>query len=105
MPELRIVDAEDEHVASLAPLQGLWTVEQYLKLTDHSRRLLEYADGTIEVLPLPIPEHQKILALLYELFVAFVRPRGGIVLFAPFAGAGAATEIPRVRSGGSARCE
>lgn len=81
--ELRIVDPEDETVLSLAPLQGLWTVEQYLTLTDHSRRLLEFDDGTIEVLPMPIPEHQKILALLYELFVAFVRPRGGIVLFAP----------------------
>ena len=32
---------------------------------------------------MPIPEHQKILALLYELFVAFVRPRGGITLFSP----------------------
>jgi len=32
---------------------------------------------------MPAPEHQKILALLYELFVAFVRPRGGITLFSP----------------------
>lgn len=81
--ELRIVDPEDDTVLSLAPIQGLWTEEQYLTMTDHSRRMLEFDDGNIEVLPMPIPEHQKILALLYELFVAFVRPRGGITLFSP----------------------
>jgi Uma2 family endonuclease len=82
-PELRIVDPDDDTVLSLAPIQGLWTEEQYLAMTDHSRRMLEFDDGYIEVLPMPIPEHQKILALLYELFVAFVRPRGGITLFSP----------------------
>lgn len=82
-PELRIVDPDDDTVLSLAPIQGLWTEEQYLTMTDHSRRMLEFDEGYIEVLPLPIPEHQKILALLYELFVAFVRPRGGITLFSP----------------------
>ncbi|MBX0330281.1 Uma2 family endonuclease [Oscillochloris sp. ZM17-4] len=81
--ELRIVDPDDDTVLSLAPIQGLWTEEQYLVMTDHSRRMLEFDDGYIEVLPMPIPEHQKILALLYELFVAFVRPRGGITLFSP----------------------
>jgi len=80
---LRIVDVEDDTVLSLASIQGLWTEEQYLAMTDHSNRLLEFDNGYIEVLPMPIPEHQKILALLYELFVAFVRPRGGITLFAP----------------------
>lgn len=83
IPELRIVDPDDDTVLSLAPIQGLWTEDQYLAMTDHSSRLLEFDDGYIEVLPMPIPEHQKILALLYELFVAFVRPRGGITLFAP----------------------
>jgi Uma2 family endonuclease len=81
--ELRIVDPDDDTILSLTPIQGLWTEEQYLVMTDHSRRLLEFDDGYIEVLPMPIPEHQKILALLYERFVAFVRPRGGITLFAP----------------------
>lgn len=81
--ELRIVDPDDDTVLSLAPIQGLWTEEQYLTMTDHSRRMLEFDDGYIEVLPMPIPEHQKILALLYEHFVAFVRPRGGITLFSP----------------------
>lgn len=82
-PELRIVDPDDDTVLSLAPIQGLWTEDQYLAMTDHSTRLLEFDNGYIEVLPMPILEHQKILALLYELFVAFVRPRGGITLFSP----------------------
>jgi Uma2 family endonuclease len=81
--ELRIVDPDDDTVLSLAPIQGLWTEEQYLAMTEHSTRLLEFDNGCIEVLPMPIPEHQKILGILYELFVAFVRPRGGITLFSP----------------------
>ncbi len=83
IPELRIVDPDDDTILSLAPIQGLWTEEQYLAMTDHSSRMLEFDNGSIEVLPMPIPEHQKILAFLYELFVAFVRPRGGITLFSP----------------------
>jgi Uma2 family endonuclease len=80
---LRIVDVEDDTVLNLDPIQGLWTEEQYLTLTDHSRRLLEFADGVIEVLPMPIPEHQKILAYLYRQFFGFLNARGGLVLFAP----------------------
>jgi Uma2 family endonuclease len=80
---LRIVDGEDETVLSLDSIQGSWSEEQYLTMTDHSRRLMEFDAGVVELLPMPAPEHQKILALLYELFVAFVRPRGGITLFSP----------------------
>lgn len=80
---LRIVDIEDDTVLSLEPIQGLWTEEQYLAMTDHSRRLLEFDDGVIEVLLMPIPEHQKILAFLYRQFFAFMEALGGIVLFAP----------------------
>lgn len=80
---LRIVDDDDDTVLSLEPLQGLWTEEQYLAMSDHSRRLLEFADGVIEVLPMPVPEHQKIVAYLYRQFFAFLAGAGGIVLFAP----------------------
>lgn len=80
---LRIVDIEDDTVLSLEPIQGLWTEEQYLAMTDHSRRLLEYDDGVIEVLPMPIPDHQKILAYLYRRFFAFMDALAGVVLFAP----------------------
>lgn len=81
--DLRIVGQDNDTVLDLRPIQGMWTEEQYLAMSDHSRRLLEFADGYIEVLPMPTRRHQVILAFLYELFVAFVRPRGGIVLFAP----------------------
>ena len=80
---LRVVDPDNDTVLDLRPVQGLWTEEQYFAMTDHSQRLLEYEDGYIEVLPMPTDKHQVILAFLYELFVAFVRPRGGIVLFSP----------------------
>ena len=41
---------EDELTLNLAPLQGRWTEEQYLLLTDQTNRLIEFTDGTIEVL-------------------------------------------------------
>lgn len=64
-------------------LQGLWTQAQYLTLTDYSRRLLEFTDGYIEVLPMPTDRHQIILRFLLFKFFAFVQPLGGTVLFAP----------------------
>jgi Uma2 family endonuclease len=64
-------------------LQGTWTEEQYLKLTDSSNLLIEFTDGAIEVLPMPTRKHQAILAFLYEVFVAWIRPRRGKVFFAP----------------------
>jgi Uma2 family endonuclease len=80
---LRMLWEEDELVLDLGALQGLWTVEQYLKLTDQTNRLIEFTDGYVEVLPMPTRRHQVSLAFLYELFVAFIRQRGGKVLFAP----------------------
>ena len=67
----------------LGALQGLWSAEQYLKLSDQTNRLIEFTDGYIEVLPMPTRKHQVILAFLYEAFLLFIRPRGGKVLFAP----------------------
>lgn len=80
---LRMLWEENELILDLGALQGLWTAEQYLRLTDQTNRLIEFADGSVEVLPMPTRRHQVILALLYELFVTFIRPRGGKVLFAP----------------------
>ena len=81
--KLRIVDHDDDTVLDLTPLQGLWTEEQYVAMTNHSRRLLEFTDGRVEVLPMPTPKHQKIPALLYRSFFVVVQALGGIVLFAP----------------------
>jgi len=71
-------------VAELLPEQGQWTETQYLWVTDQTSRLVELSDGAIEVLPMPGPPHQKIVALLYRLLFAFVQARSlGTVLFAP----------------------
>lgn len=78
-----LVRETDGVAIDLAPLQGLWTVDQYLKLTDHTHCLVEFSDGNLEVLPIPTQRHQMILAFLYRVFFAFLHPRGGLVLFAP----------------------
>ena len=78
---LRLV-GEDTDI-DLAALQGLWSEEQYLRLTDQTNRLIEFSDGYVEVLPMPTRAHQRMVALLYELFTAVLRPIGGEVLFAP----------------------
>jgi Uma2 family endonuclease len=79
---LQLVRKEDGTAIDLAPLQGLWTVEQYLKLTDHTRYLVEFTDGVIEVLPMPTDKHQSILEFLFLALRAFIHPLGGKVLFA-----------------------
>jgi Uma2 family endonuclease len=81
--ELKLVREADGLEVDLLPLQGLWTEEQYFKLTDQTNHLIEFTDGIIEVLPMPTDKHQVILALLYELLLAAIRPLGGKVLFAP----------------------
>jgi Uma2 family endonuclease len=74
---------EDEEVRlNLAPLQGHWTEEQYLLLTDHARHLIEFADGVVEVVPMPTDRHQAILQVLLLAFHAALAPHGA-VRFAP----------------------
>jgi Uma2 family endonuclease len=79
---LHLVRKEDGAAIDLAPLQGFWTAEQYLKLTDHTRYLVEFTDGVIEVLPMPTDKHQTILEFLFLALRAFIDPRGGKILFA-----------------------
>lgn len=73
----------DDLVLDLLPLQGQWSAEQYLWLTDYSNRGVEFNHGFIEVLPMPTDKHQTILMFLYDLFRAFLSARGGKVLVAP----------------------
>ncbi len=83
-PNLRLSWEEgDDVVLSLVPLQGHWTEEQYLLLTDQTNRLLEYADGTIEVLPMPTRDHQAISRFLLFALFAVVNQMGGTVFYAP----------------------
>ena len=74
-------EALDALVCDAAPRQGRWTEADYLWLTDRVDGLIEFTDGHIELLPMPTVAHQVILGLLYEAFLAWVRPRGGLVIF------------------------
>jgi Uma2 family endonuclease len=82
-PALRMTWEEDTLVLSLAPLQGRWTEEQYLLLTDQTNRLIEFTDGYVEVLPMPTHRHQVILRFVFLALYTFLQTRGGNVLFAP----------------------
>src|SRR3954452_6806850 len=67
----------------ILPGQGQWSEEEYLILTDHRSRLVEYTDGFLEVLPMPTDKHQAILGFLYVAFLRFIGPRAGKVRFSP----------------------
>ena len=70
-------------VALLYPMQGTWSHEEYLRLTDSVNLLIEYTAGRIEVLAMPTIEHQLIVKFLLRALDAFVEPRKlGLVLFA-----------------------
>jgi Uma2 family endonuclease len=71
-----------DFLAEILPSQGCWSEEEYLVLTDHSNRLIEYTDGVLNILPMPTDKHQTVLKLLLFAFCAFVEPRGGNVHFA-----------------------
>jgi Uma2 family endonuclease len=81
--DLRLVRERDGLSVNLRPLQGLWTEEQYLTLTDHTRRLIEFTDGVLEPLALATDRHQVLVLCLYEPLRTFLAPLGGKVLFAP----------------------
>jgi Uma2 family endonuclease len=70
-------------LGELLPRQGAWSEEEYLVLTEHHSRLVEYTDGFIEVLPVPTDHHQALLSFLFLAFFNFFQPRGGTVRFAP----------------------
>ena len=70
-------------LVELLPTQGNWSDEQYLTLTDGARRLVEFTDGVLELLPMPTDKHQSIVKFLLYALDRFVAPLGGKVLFSP----------------------
>src|SRR5437660_7292657 len=70
-------------LAEIMPRQGEWSEEEYLVLTDHRTRLIEYTDGFLKVLPRPTDEHQSHLKFLFLAFFQFFETRGGTVQFSP----------------------
>ncbi len=73
----------DPAIVALLPEQGAWSERDYLWLTDHINRLVEYADGYIEVLPMPTDNHQAILQYLLYARHALLMEIGGVVRCAP----------------------
>ncbi len=82
-PALRLTWERDDLVLNMAPLQGHWTAEQYLLLTDQTNHLSEFYESAIEVLPMPTERHQALLEFLFLALRAFIEQRGGKVRFAP----------------------
>ena len=69
-------------VAYLFPTQGNWSEEEYLALDGNY--LVEFSNGSIEVLPMPTTSHQLMAICLHGLLHAFVSRRGlGTALVAP----------------------
>ena len=48
-------------LATLYPAQGDWSEVEYLELTDHSNRRIEFTDGRLEFLPMPTEIHEALL--------------------------------------------
>lgn len=82
-PRLRMSWEEDDLLLDLDSLQGSWTAEQYLLLTDQTNRLIEFTDGYVEVLPMPTDSHQVLLRFVFLALYSWVQKIGGTVLFAP----------------------
>ncbi len=57
-------------IAQLFPAQGDWSEEEYFAL--ETKRLVEYSDGFLDILPTPTIFHQLILQFLYSQLDAFV---------------------------------
>ena len=77
----------------ILPPQGEWSEDEYLVLTDHRNRLVEFTDGFLEVLPMPTDKHQAILGFLFLAFLGFMEPRGGKVHFRPVTAANSAGQV------------
>jgi Uma2 family endonuclease len=72
-----------DFLEEILPRQGCWSEEEYLVLTDHRTRLIEFTDGFLEALPMPTDKHQTLLKFLFLAFFRIVEPRGGNVQFSP----------------------
>ncbi|MBX0331149.1 Uma2 family endonuclease [Oscillochloris sp. ZM17-4] len=81
--DLMIIHKSNGIEVALDDLQGLWTEEQYLKITDQTNHLIEFTDGFIEFPPMPTDNHQVIMLFMYDLLRIFLAQIGGKVLVAP----------------------
>lgn len=80
-PQERNGQAIEQLLLEILPSQGEWNDEEYLWLTDRSKRLIEFTDGRLEVLPMPTDKHQAIIMFLLFLLKTILEPKGGKVRF------------------------
>ncbi|HEY6563911.1 MAG TPA: Uma2 family endonuclease [Pirellulaceae bacterium] len=59
-------------LATLYPAQGDWSEEDYLELTDHSNRRIEFTDGRLEFLPMPTEIHEALVRFLFLALYHFI---------------------------------
>lgn len=70
-------------IATLFSDQGHISEDEYLYLTRYTRKLVEFTDGFIEVLPMPTTSHQRIVLFLLTALTAWAEQHdGGLTLFA-----------------------
>ncbi len=81
--ELGVVTCENGAAIDLAPLNGLWTQDQYLRLTEHTQVLIEFTDGCIEVLSMPTDRHQAISKFLFLALLPYEQKLGGALRYSP----------------------
>ena len=72
-----------EQIAELLPRNGAWSAEDYLWLSARTNRLIEFAEGFIEVLPMPTDKHQAIVEFLFLLLYDYASRTDGKARFAP----------------------
>lgn len=81
-PGMHMVLDDQQTEIDLGALQGLWTEQQYIRLSEQTNRLIEFVDGVLEVISMPTSKHQLIVGFLYRMLYALLEQRGGIVTFA-----------------------
>jgi Uma2 family endonuclease len=79
----RSMPLDKQTLFDLLDRQGSFTEKEYLDLTDDTTRLVEFADGYLEILPMPTRLHQRTVKTLFRAFDLYLDPIGGEVLFAP----------------------
>jgi Uma2 family endonuclease len=63
--------------------EGRWTEEKYLDLSSRTNRIIELSEGRLIILPMPTPEHQRIVRRLLLRLNAWASAHSGEVFFAP----------------------
>jgi Uma2 family endonuclease len=83
-PGMHMVLDDQQTEIDLGALQGLWTEQQYIRLSEQTNRLIEFTDGVLEVLSMPPSKHQLIIGFLYRMLYTLLEQRGGmgVVTFA-----------------------